>query len=309
MGPFETGDTPLQHYNSALALHHLQTFADAVIYRGNDDLLLGARASAGYKRSNPAARGVGGRGKRGVGAVSTTDMNLFLALDLGSYFFPTTRSVNLDPSYCVSGSSRTPRLLLQATVADNHHHRHETIPRHFDGGSLMAAACPLPGVKFVDLRSTLSVIQGASFQAPSLMRSGELQERSGGGSLNSTAEDWASLACDLGKTAPLCPRKGGGQSDDACVAAHHVVRGVDTGVCRSGGGEAGQRRSGWETRGGGGTAVMSVVAAAVEGASRETSEALRRHHECPEERTVTDVSCSPGKTNRKLLGLPCTRNP
>eukprot|EP00903_Cladosiphon_okamuranus_P007103 g6902.t1 len=246
VGPFGAGDTPLQHYNSVLALQHLQAYADCVIYRGNDDLL--RRAAEASARNNARKR--------------------------------------------------------------------ETAPRPFDGGCLMAAACPLPGAKFVDLRSSLSV-------GPRSTAGGDRRTdpAAAGPGLAATAakEDWAALATDLGRRAPLCPRKGGGLDDDACVAAHHVVRGVTLGE-RVGEGSWGAVGAGaaaegsggggfasWEGHGGGGGGgrgggVGSSSAAGALGVGPGiASEALRRHHECPAWRTATDISCAPALRSQGVL--------
>lgn len=177
----------------------------------------------------------------------------------------------------------------------------------------MAAACPLPGAKFVDLRSSLSVGPTAA-AGPS---AGPAGASSGLPSAAAAAakKDWAVLATDLGKRAPLCPRKGGGLDDDACVAAHHVVRGVALSERAGGGswsavgagaaaeGSGGRGLAGRGRHGGGGRGGDSSSAAA--GALAEgpaiASEALRRHHECPAWRTATDVSCTPGMNERHKL--------
>ena len=355
MGPFGAGDTPLQHYNSVLALQHLQAYADCVVYRGNDDLLRGV-AETSARSNNTVAGGYaqrlvgdgGGGGPKGGGdggvgwlpvgpssrpgggannpaagrrrglPVSTADMNASFAVDMASYFFPT--SLPFDRF----GRSVAP------DTSDRHHNHHprrrrhrqqqqqqqqrkqETAPRPFDGGSLMAAACPLPGAKFVDLRSSLSVGPTAAAAAAAAADPG----------LAATVanKDWAALATDLGRRAPLCPRKGGGLDDDACVAAHHVVRGVGATVGpRAGGGSwsavgagaaaegsrsvsvagrgkhgGGGGRGGGGGGGGGGGVGSSAAALCLEEGAGVASEALRRHHECPAWRTATDVSCAPG---------------
>lgn len=274
MGPFRNGDTPLQHYNSALALQHLQAFADAVIYRGNDDLLLGAAAAVPVIKQNvPVFRVNSVR----AGTASMIDMNASFSLDMGSYFFPTSRSVHLD-CFTPRGTRPPPPFRTQA-IANN---SNRVVPRAFDGGSLMAAACPLPAAKFVDLRSSISVGQGS----PSLSSSAE-------------AEKWAALAGHLAKAAPICPRKGSVRADDVCIAAHHVVRGADSWSTR-GVGKPGARDNNRLFRGSGGKEVAGSAAAtvaaisAVDEAASGASDALRKHHRCPEWRTATDVSCSPG---------------
>ncbi|CAN0371184.1 unnamed protein product [Ectocarpus fasciculatus] len=351
VGPFGTGDTPLQHYNSALALQHLQAYADCVIYRGNDDLLRGAaEASARINAaaSSPAAAsdsrwaagggprsggraagwrpvgllsrhggsggggGGGGASRRGGMVVSMADMNASLSLDMASYFFPTSRPFDrFEPAPpTVEGRPRS----RQQQQQQQQQQRQEMAPRPFDGGSLMAAAVPLPSAKFVDLRSTLSV--------------GPLASGGGGGgqdlsSLPSSAtkKDWAALANDHGRKVPLCPRRAGGLDDDACVAAHHLLRGATFGTAgtvaaaaaRSGGGSAGhtlesnsrrRRNRGGGRVGGTPPAVASAAAAGagtMAAAAAEAGEALRRHHECQEWRTASDVSCAPALRSQGVL--------
>lgn len=352
VGPFGAGDTPLQHYNSALALHHLQVFADAVIYRGNDDLLQEAKVSARKRASHPNAAGgsgggggeewsgSGGGGARwqpvglfsrgrsgsssgrsnivggslaGAGAVSMTDMNASLSLDMASLFFPTSSprprvQDGAEPSLDSLGGGPRPPRPAQVGRHRHHHHRRETADlRPFDGGCLVSVACPLPGAKFVDLRSTLSVGLGhrssssLSSRGLSQSRPPKAGERRGvgvgagalaGGLGVGGGGGWAALAGGLGKAAPLCPRRGGGgREGDACVAAYHVVRGI--GVDE------------------GAPAVTAAAASTVDGAAREASEALRGHHECPEWRTATDASYSSGvspaggwgRADRRLLPM------
>lgn len=269
VGPFRTGDTPLQHYNSALALQHLQAFADAVIYRGNDDLLLGAKRAVPVITQNVSVLRTN---SVRAGAVSIMDMNASLSLDMGSYFFPTSRSAHLN-CFTPQGTRPPPPFRTQTTANND-----RVVPRAFDGGSLMAAACPLPAAKFVDLRSSLSFDQGSSISS-------------------AEAEGWSALAGHLAKAAPICPRKGSVRADDACIAAHHVVRGADSSGTSTmgsrGAGKLGVRGKNRSFRGSGGKDVAGSAAAMDEAAS-EASDALRKHHKCPEWRTATDVSCSPG---------------
>lgn len=346
MGPFGTGDTPLQHYNSALALQHLQAYADCVIYRGNDDLLRGAAEASGRRsaaapppaasdprwavgggprsgggaagwrpvgllsRNDGSGGGGGGGGASGRGriVVSTADMNASLSLDMASYFFPTSRPFDrFEPAPpTVEGRPRS----HQQQQQQQRRQRQEMAQRTFDGGSLMAAAVPLPAAKFVDLRSTLSAGPLASDSGGAgqgLFSSSSLPSSS------ATKKDWAALANDHGRKAPLCPRRAGGLDDDVCVAAHHLLRGTTFGVAgtvaaaaRNGGGSAGRtlefnsrrRRS----RGGGRVGftppvvalATAVGAGTTAAAAAEAGEALRRHHECQEWRTASDISCAPG---------------
>lgn len=152
----------------------------------------------------------------------------------------------------------------------------------------MTAACPLPAAKFVDLRSSLSFDRGSSTSS-------------------AEAKGWAALAGHLAKAVPICPRKGSVLSDDVCIAAHHVVRGADssgtnTMVSRSVG-KPGVRGKNRLFTGGSGK-DMAGSAAAMDEAASKASDALRKHHGCPEWRTATDVSCSPGE---KIVSIDSDR--
>ncbi|CAM9415701.1 unnamed protein product [Pylaiella littoralis] len=353
VGPFGTGDTPLQHYNSVLALQHLQAYADCVIYRGNDDLLRGAAETSarrdaaapdpsrtmggegsgtgGWRPAGILSRrgggggGGGGNKRRGM-VVSTADMNASLALDMASYFFPTSRPFDrFKPTVQAGSGHRRHRQQQQQ-------HQQETAPRPFDGGCLMAAACPLPGAKFVDLRSSLST-------GPATAVASHGGQGVSSTSSSATKNTWAVIAHDLGRRAPLSPNKGGGVDDDACVAAHHVIRGVALGAeAAAAGGGATWRGAGAgsetgataEMANGGGSAIFNArrrmprcgmyaginsPAATAEAAavvatpapaatafgaeeSAQASEVLRRHHRCPEWRTATDVSGAPALRSR-----------
>ena len=283
-----------------------------MIYRGNDDLLLGAKTVATAARKNPVGIGADitlGGGDRGgrvgnlrpasplssgssastasrTGAVSTTDMNESLSLDMGSYFFPTSRSVHLD-CFTPRGTRPPPPFRAQKTASSNRRHNdHEgaMIHRDFDGGSLMVAACPLPAAKFVDLRSSISVDRSSSLLSVGAVATG----------------DWASLVGHLAKVAPVCPRKGLARADDVCIAAHHVVRGAASGTdaahfsgSRTPGVKSIRRGEGDNKEARGSAAAMAASAMAE--TSSTVGEALRKYHECPEWRTVTDVSSSPGE--------------
>ncbi|CAN0499054.1 unnamed protein product [Ectocarpus sp. 12 AP-2014] len=244
--------------------------------------------------------------------VSTADMNASLSLDMASYFFPTSRPFDrFEPAPpTVEGRPRSHQQQQQQ--------RQEMAQRPFDGGSLMAAAVPLPAAKFVDLRSTLSagpLACDSGGVGQGLFSSSSLPSSS------ATKKGWAALANDHGRKVPLCPRRAGGLDEDACVAAHHLIRGATFGsagtgaaAARNGGGmsagrslESDSRRR--RSRGGGrvgGTppVVASAVAAGagtMAAAAEEAGEALRRHHECHEWRTASDVSCAPALRSQGVL--------
>lgn len=301
IGPFQSGETPLQHYNSTLALHHLQAFADAIIYRGNDDLVHSARpvSSSAHVRSTQRAgmmnRASGVARSHRAGEpwtrnspansaaireyrVSIADMNASLSMDIASYLFP--RSLPLtsapDDPYPSRNETRTlPRPMGAKPVGERG--GWAMAPRNFDAGSLMAAACPIPSAKFIDLRSTLSLPDVTS--------------------ASSSSATWKELAGVLARTAPLCPKKAGGHRRDVCIAAHHVLRGLDQvrGMDTTKG--APWTSSGGRTRRGQQRPtrmVSDLVHDATASASAEAGEVMRKHHGCAEWRTSTDVSFSPG---------------
>ncbi|CAN0321466.1 unnamed protein product, partial [Discosporangium mesarthrocarpum] len=156
------------------------------------------------------------------------DMNLHFASDLASYFFPTSPCDFTIPRSRGGSRSRNGGRGRGRGGAASAGSRGEGgySYRPFDGGSLVVNACPLPAAKFVDLRSTASILGqlpcrglGARVRgSPSLGGQGLL-----------AAEDplgWGKLAGMLGKGAPLQPGSGGGGKGDACLAAHHLLRGV-----------------------------------------------------------------------------------
>ena len=76
--PSDSGDTPLQDYNSCLALNYLQEFADSVIYYENDEIM----------------RYVSVFSQRGSN-ISTHNINECIAFSLSNLFFP-FRNEDLD---------------------------------------------------------------------------------------------------------------------------------------------------------------------------------------------------------------------
>ncbi|KAF0690260.1 Aste57867_18334 [Aphanomyces stellatus] len=107
VAPSMRGDTPLQNYNALFTLRHLQEYADAVLFKDNDDLV---RSVAYWKSTQPAKES----------SVSLADMNALLAADWAGLLFPITQN---------------------------------KIRRVFDIGDFVTRVCPIPGAKFVDVRS------------------------------------------------------------------------------------------------------------------------------------------------------------
>jgi hypothetical protein len=57
VGPFSSGDCPTQWYNTALSLQYLVEYADAVMYRENDQSLAQyLKAAANRGKKNPEVR-------------------------------------------------------------------------------------------------------------------------------------------------------------------------------------------------------------------------------------------------------------
>jgi hypothetical protein len=151
IAPFRRGDTPLQHYNTALSLRYLQEFADAIVYRGNDDALRAATPTTtkttaapptdAYNKSDSSSRQQPGDG----GGATTAMMNNIMARDLAGVFFP-TRPVPLhnDPNP-VDFQAAAGGVGSCGPV------------RPFDTAALVANVCPMPSVKFLDVRSTCSI--------------------------------------------------------------------------------------------------------------------------------------------------------
>lgn len=279
-----------------------------MIFRDNDDMLLGAtrwRAGEGTRteqqRLPPRTAGENaprrllehserspwnsgspaGSIVRAEGLVSTADMNASFSLDLATYFFP--RMLPLTPASDEPALSPGTHRALPRPTGVEHGGRQgawRTAARSFDGGSLMAAACPISSAKFVDLRSTLSA---------------------GIPPTSSSAAGWAGLSGALAKAAPLCPQRAAGSPGDVCIAAHHVLRGLDR-VCKRDSARLPERPSAQDHRKGSKAAAGGVAkdpgTAAIISATAEAGNTLRKHHMCSEWRTATDVSFSQGEQRK-----------
>lgn len=103
VAPFASGDTPLQHYNTVLALHTAQQHADAVMFFDNDDVL--ARTQQGKRmrsalsaggtdmataraRAKAASTGARASGDE-AGVVDTEELNVTIAECVTSVTMPT----------------------------------------------------------------------------------------------------------------------------------------------------------------------------------------------------------------------------
>jgi len=88
-----------------------------------------------YKTNDDMANCLGARKTRGGGGVSTVDMNMKLAIDLAGLTFP----------------------------VDCNNNNVENCSRPYDlGGEVISEVCPMPSLKFVDLRSSGSYSNSSS---------------------------------------------------------------------------------------------------------------------------------------------------
>uniref|UniRef100_A0A8C5MRH1 Tubulin/FtsZ GTPase domain-containing protein n=1 Tax=Leptobrachium leishanense TaxID=445787 RepID=A0A8C5MRH1_9ANUR len=93
VAPHQSGETPLQHYNSLLCLAWLQRFADGVLIFQNDDVM--CQAAALTDKKSPAVSGT-------PTAVSLSAMNSHIASCLAGLLYPvyslkTSSSVSVGP--------------------------------------------------------------------------------------------------------------------------------------------------------------------------------------------------------------------
>lgn len=116
---FQCGDTPLQNYNAAFTFSHLQQYADCVIFKDNDDLL----RTAGYWNAAQTSPSTPPSSKP---RISLAELNQITAADLAGLLFPVV------PVRSKASSA---------------------VARPFDFGAFIQEACPMPSIKFVDLRT------------------------------------------------------------------------------------------------------------------------------------------------------------
>lgn len=77
VAPFNTGETPLQHYNSLLCLSWLQKYTDGILLFSNDHLLTTLQRidTKMHSKSSPKA-------------ISCDDLNRYIANTVASTFLP-----------------------------------------------------------------------------------------------------------------------------------------------------------------------------------------------------------------------------
>lgn len=95
--PFESGGSPLQCYNAALALRSVHEHCDAVVWAANDDLMelsaqamagAGGGSSSGSVGATAARSGGGGMSGGGWSGLSLADMNDVLTQSLAGALWP-----------------------------------------------------------------------------------------------------------------------------------------------------------------------------------------------------------------------------
>ena len=124
--------TPLAPYNAALAAAHAQHLADCILLRQQCET---QRTCA--QRATRDSLGA-------PGAVSTRDANRAFGADLAALALP--RDAQGELAFLPAFSRK--KLVLS----------HNTLWRSFDAGrDVVSSACPVPALKFVDVRSTLSL--------------------------------------------------------------------------------------------------------------------------------------------------------
>ncbi len=120
VAPSAKGDSPLQNYNSILAIESLQEYADCIVWKENDEL---TRTIAYWKAKQHKTRKLGGGSIQSLlQNITLKDMNHAAAMDLIGLVLPYDST---------SGGHNLP----------------------FNLGGFVQRLCPIPNAKFVDVRS------------------------------------------------------------------------------------------------------------------------------------------------------------
>ena len=265
VAPFASGETPLQHYNTALALATAHEVADAVVFFDNDDVLQRARRTSRRRSAATTTASYSTAASNDDIRLTTRDMNNEIAASLAGVLAPTTRrrrpvrrgmnpendASNFGPDDGRPGWHDIRRDVVAATDPSSFGHhsgddeesqdedgvqldggRGTTTSRPwrvcaFDGADLVRRLVPSPALKYVDIRCAVpAAATGISL-----------------GTGFDTATSWAALADELVDQIPLrvtgC--EGGGTTGAhsagapappvATLAAHLVVRGASVVDC------------------------------------------------------------------------------
>ncbi|GLD99328.1 hypothetical protein PINS_up008047 [Pythium insidiosum] len=129
----QSGDTPLQNYNALFTLQHLQSHADCVVFKENDELLRAAtrwkalRSKTADTRTSGALNGAESPEYQHA-RVSVQELNWLVASDVAGLVFPLVSSTK-------EGAKGV------------------DIVTPFKMGQLVHDCCPMPATKFVDVRT------------------------------------------------------------------------------------------------------------------------------------------------------------
>lgn len=116
VAPFSAGDTPLQHYNTVLALAHAQEHADAILFYDNDDILRrarqGKRSNASESTGASASAVADSRARRTIAndraQVDTRDLNEVIAQSIAGLTMPTRHRKRMHRRRRGSGTGSSP---------------------------------------------------------------------------------------------------------------------------------------------------------------------------------------------------------
>jgi len=142
--PFcETGETPLQYYNSVLSMSMLQKYADCVLWFSNDDVF---RVLSVLNQQQQQTRTLNTRTQTKQVHSRTHRAHKYTAKQIKF------SDMNAYIAHCLSN-------ILSPTTTTTTHTRHTHTPAHtrirlFDMGDFVHSVCPLPSNKYVEVWST-----------------------------------------------------------------------------------------------------------------------------------------------------------
>ena len=148
VAPFESGDTPLQHYNSVLSLATAADVADAVVLFANDDLMRRATRRVGQ------AGGGGTAPRLAMGDVNAVAAGALSCL-LGAATPAAGGRARAPPSAHWPDMRGDGRDRFAAVEEEEEHEGEAGAPR-FDGSAVLESLIPFPALKFLDLRGVTS---------------------------------------------------------------------------------------------------------------------------------------------------------
>ncbi|KAG5179853.1 Tubulin/FtsZ family, GTPase domain-containing protein [Tribonema minus] len=215
-------DSPLQHYNTAFTLQYLAEYADAVLYRRNQDQLIRATrappppspspTTSARPRHPPPPQQPQQR-PDAKADISIAAMNAGFARDVAGYFMSPS-SPAPPPPPPPGGSSSSSSAVCAAPGGSGS----SAAQRMLDGGRIAANACPFRRAKFADVYTAAAPLD-------------PYERCGGGGGSGGGSADWAAasrLAAQIGHWVAR-DVGGGGRGRAAAwrsIAAHAVATGV-----------------------------------------------------------------------------------